>query len=44
MKRHEGDAGHMIISRFEKQRAPVVVKLPGFASISGQKVTNFSES
>ena len=38
MKRHEADAGQMIISRFEKDRAPVVVKLPGFASIAGQKV------
>ena len=39
MKRHEADAGQMIISRFEKDRAPVVVKLPGFASIAGEKVS-----
>ena len=39
MKRHEADAGQMIISRFEKDRAPVVVKLPGFASVAGQKVS-----
>ena len=39
MKRHEADAGQMIISRFEKNRAPVVVKLPGFASVAGQKVS-----
>ena len=40
MKRHEADAGQMIISRFEKDRAPVVVKLPGFASVAGQKVSD----
>ena len=38
MKRHEADAGQMMIARFEKDRPPVVIKLPGFATVSGQKV------
>ena len=40
MRRHEADAGQMIIARFEKDHTPVVVKLPGFASVPGQKVNS----
>ena len=38
MRRHEGDAGHMILSRHERNQEPVIVKAPGFATVAGQKV------